>query len=434
MVGFKISETQKTWVMTSLNKPPTAIVEIRELSLKVLHVIPSVAPRYGGPSQAVYTMCRALQAQGTELLIATTNADGEGKLPVVLGEKIVYQDAPTIFFSRQWSEALKYSLPLARWLDGNVKDFDLVHIHAVFSHACIAAARACRKHNIPYIVRPLGTLDPWSLNRKRMRKRIFWHLGVKRMLDGAAAIHYTTAEEKRLVEAELGLGNGVVAPNGIDLSFLDLQTEPFGGWQPQVGADPYVLALSRIHPKKGFELLIESFASLKRQGMFGDWRLVFAGDGEAEYVNQLKRLADRRGLNGNAVFTGWLDGERKYAALKDAALLALPSYQENFGICVVEAMAYGVPVLVSPHVNLAPEIEEAGAGWVAPLGEEKLASALAEALGNEQERRLRGDNGRKLARSFAASEIAVKLLDMYKCLIERHWHNPTGGSRWIVQS
>jgi glycosyltransferase involved in cell wall biosynthesis len=246
-----------------------------------------------------------------------------------------------------------------------------------------------------------------------MRKRLFWHLGVKRMLDGAAAIHYTTVEEKRLVETELGLGNGVVAPNGIDLGFLDLQTEPFGGRQP------YVLALSRIHPKKGFELLIESFASLKRRGMFGDWRLVFAGDGEAEYVNQLKRLADRRGLNGNAIFAGWLDGERKYAALKDAALLALPSYQENFGICVVEAMAYGVPVLVSPHVNLAPEIEEAGAGWVAPLGEEKLASALAEALGNEQERRLRGDNGRRLAQSFAASEVAVKLLGLYKSVIGR---------------
>jgi glycosyltransferase involved in cell wall biosynthesis len=259
-----------------------------------------------------------------------------------------------------------------------------------------------------------------------MRKRLFWHLGVRQMLDGAAAIHYTAAEEKRLVERELGLAKGVVVPNGIDLSFLDLQTEPFGRQQPGVGNDPYVLTLSRIHPKKGFELLIESFASLKRQGMFDDWRLVFAGDGEAEYVNQLKRLADRRGLNGNAVFAGWLDGERKYAALKDAALLAMPSYQENFGISLVEAMAYGVPVLVSHHVNLAPEIEEAGAGWVAPLGEEKLASALAEALGNEQERRLRGDNGRKLARSFAASEIAPKLLDLYKSVMKTREYGDNG--------
>ena len=128
--------------------------------LKILHVIPSVAPRYGGPSQAIFTICRALQAEGIEVLIATTNADGDGELPVALGEQIVYQDTPTIFFSRQWSEALKYSRPLALWLERNVNNFDLAHIHAVFSHACVAAARACRKNAAPYVVRPLGTLDP----------------------------------------------------------------------------------------------------------------------------------------------------------------------------------------------------------------------------------------------------------------------------------
>src|SRR5262245_39022458 len=116
-------------------------------SLKVLHVIPAVASRYGGPSQAIFTMCRALQAHGIEVLIATTNADGNGELPVALSEKVIYQDTPAIFFARQWSEALKYSRPLARWLERNVKHFDLAHIHAVFSHACVSAARACRKND-----------------------------------------------------------------------------------------------------------------------------------------------------------------------------------------------------------------------------------------------------------------------------------------------
>ena len=388
--------------------------------MKILHVIPSVAPRYGGPSQAVYTMCRALQDQGTEVLIATTNADGSGELPVALGEKIVYQGAPTIFFPRQWSEALKYSRPLALWLEQNVKNFDLAHIHAVFSHACVAAARACRKSVVPYVVRPLGTLDPWSLKQKSVRKRLFWHLGVKRMLTGAAAIHYTSAEEKRLVETGLGLSGGVVVPNGLDLSFINhrtgRRTAPFGEPQSEIGHNPYVLALSRIHPKKGFELLIESFATLKKSGLFGSWRLVFAGDGDAEYVNQLKALARRRGLNGDALFVGWLDGDSKYAALKDASLLAMPSYQENFGISLIEAMACGVPVLVSPHVNLAPEIEKAGAGWVAALGENELTSALAEALGSEQERWRRGNNGRELAGSYGAAEVATKLIDLYRNL------------------
>lgn len=387
--------------------------------MKVLHVIPSVAARYGGPSQAVYTMCRALQDQGTELFIATTNADGDGELPVPLEEKIVYQGVPTIFFARQWSEAVKYSRPLAQWLDCNVKGFDLAHIHSVFSHACVAAARACRKNDVPYLVRPLGTLDPWSLKQKRLRKRLIWYTGVRRMLTGAAAIHYTTAEEKRLVEAELGLTRGEVVPNGLEPGFLERRLQSFEGQQPWIGHGPYVLALSRIHPKKCYELLIESFASLRERGMFSNWRIVFAGDGDAEYLNQLKSLAARKGLNGDALFVGWLDGERKQAALKGASLLALPSYQENFGISLIEAMAYGVPVLVSPHVNLAPEIEEAGAGWVSPLSEEHLSVALAEAMGNEPERRRRGDRGRRLAESFAAPEVAVKLMDLYESLIER---------------
>ncbi len=368
-------------------------------------------------------MCRALQSQGVEILIVTTNADGNEELPVALGEKITYQDISTIFFARQWSEALKYSRPLARWLGRNVINFDLVHIHAVFSHACVAAAAACRKHRVPYLVRPLGTLDPWSLKQKSTRKRFFWHLGVKQMLRGAGAIHYTSAEEKRLVETELGLSRGAVVPNGIDLSFIERQTTPFDRQHPEIGDSPYILALSRIHPKKGFELLIESFADLKRRGLYSDWRLVFAGDGDAEYVYQLKSLAQRKGLNGDALFLGWLDGDRKYATLRGASFLAMPSYQENFGISLIEAMAYGVPVLVSPHVNLAPEIEKAGAGWIASLGKEKFVSTLAEVLESEQERKERGNKARALVQNFAAPTVARKLLDLYQSVINVHARN-----------
>ncbi|MGH9877013.1 MAG: glycosyltransferase [Nitrososphaerales archaeon] len=379
-----------------------------------------MAPRYGGPSQVIYTMCSALQSQGIEILIATTNADGSGELPVALGEKIVYQDVATIFFARQWSEALKYSRPLALWLEDNVKNFDLAHIHAVFSHSCVAAANACGKQRVPYIVRPIGTLDPWSLKQKSIRKRLFWHLGVKQMLRKAAAIHYTAAEERRLVEAELGLRKGVVIPEGIDLSFTERQMEPFDILQSKIGHSPYVLALSRIHPKKGFELLIESFATLKKGGLFGNWRLVFAGDGDVRYVNQLKTLAQQKGLNGDAIFVGWLDGSGKYAALRNASLLVMPSYQENFGISLVEAMAYSVPVLVSPYVNLAPEIEKAGAGWIAALSKEELARTLAEALGSEEERKQRGERARSLAQNFAAPVVAKRLLDLYRSVIDAH--------------
>src|SRR6266568_8899384 len=154
--------------------------------MKVLHVIPSVSERSGGPGQAIIPMCRSLQEQGVEVLIATTDA-GLNEA-ITLRAPGSHKGIPTIFFPLQWGQSFKYSRPLAIWLDQNVKAFDVVHIHAVFNHACTAAARACRKHGVPYVVRPLGTLHPWSMKQKSLRKKVFLYVGVRRMLTGAAAI------------------------------------------------------------------------------------------------------------------------------------------------------------------------------------------------------------------------------------------------------
>ena len=183
--------------------------------MKILHVIPAIAPRYGGPSQAIIEMCRALQDHGAEVLIATTDADGESRLRVETGTQTVYRGVPTIFFRRQFSEAFKYSRDLARWLNEHVSSFDVVHIHAIFSHSSIAAARACIQKGIPYIVRPLGSLDPWSLKQKRFAKNVLWRMGVKRMLSHASAVHYTASEEKRRAEQGLGINSGMVVPLGV---------------------------------------------------------------------------------------------------------------------------------------------------------------------------------------------------------------------------
>ena len=157
--------------------------------LKVLHVIPAVAQRYGGPSQVVFEMCRAIESHGVDVLLATTDADGRGSLSVEIGKPVDYQGTQTIFFRRQWSQRFGYSSGLARWLNDNVKKFDAAHIHAVFSHPCLAAAKACLKQSVPYIVRPLGSLDPWSMKQKPFRKRLMWHLAAGRMLRQAAAVH-----------------------------------------------------------------------------------------------------------------------------------------------------------------------------------------------------------------------------------------------------
>lgn len=390
-------------------------------SVRVLHVIPSVAPRYGGPSRAVVEMCRALRERGVETLIATTDADGEGRLRVEHGRHVSYDGVPVIFFPRQWSEAYKYSRPAARWLAANVGGFEVVHIHAVFSHACLAAAKACRKWGVPYIVRPLGTLDPWSLGQKRLRKTLFWHLGVRRMLHGAAAIHYTALPEQKLAEESLGLRRGFVVPLGVetDLSNGANGKHPEGPDAPILDKSPYILVLSRLHKKKGLELLLPAFLSVSGRDGFGQWKLILAGEGEGDYVESLRQLAGD-GVEGRIIFAGWLQGEKKRVALNGASVLALTSYQENFGLCAAEAMACGVPVIVSPHVNLAPEIEAAGAGWVTPLEKAALERSLTDALSDSEERKRRGLAGRELVRRrFSWGAVAEQLISSYESAARR---------------
>jgi glycosyltransferase involved in cell wall biosynthesis len=385
--------------------------------MKVLHVIPGIAPRYGGPSQAISEMCGALQSEEVEVLIATTDADGESRLGVETGKPVLYKGVPTIFFPRQLSEAFKYSHPLARWLDRNVTDFDVVHIHAVFSHSSLAAASACTGHKVPYIVRPLGSLDPWSLRQKRFAKRILFRVGVLKMLNGASAIHYTTLAEKQLAEDVLGIRCGMVIPLGVNQEVFSLPTENVRELFPQIANSPYILLLSRIHHKKNIESLVEAFSAVTKQGEHKEWKLVIAGEGEPYYIARLKQLAFEK-CGDSVIFAGWLGGTRKAVMLRGAKLFALPSFQENFGLSVVESLACGVPVLISSHVNLCDEIEVARAGWVVNLEGHSLRHGLVEAMRNEDERVIRGAAGEELVRARYTWPAVAKQLKALYCRLQ----------------
>src|SRR6185503_11018246 len=280
--------------------------------MRVLHVIPSVADRSGGPATAIIPMCRALMQQGIEVLLVSTDAG------LKRNNVAEYKGVPAMLFPSEFGESFKYSRPLASWLTTNIRQFDLVHVHAVFNHSSVAAARACRRAGVPYVIRPLGTLDPWSMSQKSLRKRLFWQVVGKGMLQGAAAVHYTSEAEKLSTERLTGLNHGSVVPLGIEKTSATTREN--------LAQHPYVLVLSRLHPKKGLDVLIDVFLA----GEFSDWRLVIAGDGPPEYVSKLKSKASQCE---RIIFTGWVNGEQKDALLGCASLLALPSHQENFGLC-----------------------------------------------------------------------------------------------------
>lgn len=378
---------------------------------RVLHVIPALAPRYGGPSAATIGICESLQSAGIDTLVVTTDADGRGRLDVRTDVETQFHGIPVRFFSRQASESFKWSAPLGRWLGKHVGDFDLVHVHAVFSHASIAAGRACRSHRVPYIVRPLGTLDPWSLRRHAWRKRLLMRVAVRSLLTHAAAMHYTSNEEARLAETVLPwLPRSVVVPLGVDAMLFNA---PLDGPSPQ---SPYVLALSRLDPKKGIDVLIDAFHHAAANGANLRWSLVIAGDGDPSYVAGLKAAAERGPASARIVFRGWVGGDDRARLLRDASLFALPSYQENFGIAMVEALASGVPVMVSPGVNLGADVEAAGAGWVVSRDRTVWRLALQAVLADEQGRRSRARCAREYAKRFHWPAVASGLRELYEGL------------------
>jgi glycosyltransferase involved in cell wall biosynthesis len=182
---------------------------------------------------------------------------------------------------------------------------------------------------------------------------------------------------------------------------------------------PYILALSRLDAKKGFDLLIQAFGDALHPDTFEGWRLVIAGDGDPHYVQTLRSLAARRVAAERIHFTGWISGPEKLALLRGASLFVLPSLQENFGMSLVEAMTAAVPVVVTPGVNLARDIEDAGGGWLVDRDVDALARGLRVAMADGNERRMRGHRARAFAERFRWPAVASQLLNLYEQVTNR---------------
>jgi glycosyltransferase involved in cell wall biosynthesis len=319
----------------------------------------------------------------------------------------------TRFYTASW--------PLTRWLGRRVRTYDLVHIHALFSYAAVAAWASARRSGVPYIVRPLGTLNRFGMERRRpMLKRLSYALIERRILAGAARVHYTSEAERLEASALAPTRPAAVILNGIELrSFGGLTPS---GWirrrAPHLAGRTIVLFLSRIDRKKGLDLLLPAFARLRAARP--DVALVVAGDGDAELTVRLRAEATRLRIDRDLYWAGFLGCEEKQAALADADVFVLPSYSENFGLSVVEAMASRLPVVVSDQVAIHHEVAGGGAGLVTRCEVPPLAAALASLVSDPGLRRRLGEAGQRLAqRRFSADAMTSAVLAMYREVLAR---------------
>ena len=290
-------------------------------------------------------------------------------------------------------------------------EFDLLHDHGLWLPCNHRIANAARALELPRIVSPRGMLEPWALNHKKWKKKIAWQLYQKKDLETAACLHATAESEAEQLR-ELGLRAPIaVIPNGVDEMDHDAQ------FKIQSNNGPYTaLFLSRIHPKKGLPLLIEAWAKVKPTG----WRMRVVGPEEAGHLSELKELVVKAGLEESWQFEGPLDGESKWQAYSEADLFILPTYSENFGIVVAEALAAGVPVITTQGTPWI-QLQTKGCGWWVSADSSSIANALGEAVTlPRKELREMGARGRSLVkRDYSWDRIGEQMRDCYLWLLGR---------------
>lgn len=380
--------------------------------MRILHVISSVDRKHGGPTAALLGLAFAQVRLGMDVsVVSSFRVDEEVGLVKSFEAFGVH-----VHLIGPGSRRLVRVNGLAQKMSGLVVGRDIIHIHALWEEIQHQAAMSGRRLEVPYIFRPCGMLDPWSLSQSKWAKKLMLLLRLKRDLNGAAAIHYTADLERDLAGA-VGIRGPrpIVEPNGVDFSEFDPLPER-GGLRrrfPELGDRPIVLFLSRIHPKKGLDLLIPAFA----RGGPSDARLVLAGPGEDAYIAELQALARTHGIADRITWTGMLHGRERIEAYVDADLFVLPSYQENFGIAVVEALAAGTPVVISDQVAIWRELKAAGVAGVVPTQVEPLVIEMRRWLGDHSLRQQAGGRARAFAfEHYDWNAIARRWIGHYRKL------------------
>jgi glycosyltransferase involved in cell wall biosynthesis len=388
--------------------------------MKVLHVIPSIAPVRGGPSYAVLAMVKALRLQGIDAEIATTNDNSAELLDVPLYQRCEYEQVPVWFLPR-FSPPMKefiFSAALTQWLWQHMRDYDILHTHYIFSYPSTCAGVIARYQGIPYVVRTIGQLTPWALAQSQQKKQIYSCLIERHNLNSAAAIHCTSTGEAEDVR-QFGIHTPTLnLPLGvnpaIDLPASKQEIRRVFNISPKT---LIVLFLSRLHYKKRPDLLLHACSQLALQNY--DFHIIFAGSGEPDYLTYLNSLVVSLNLTSRISMADFVIGRDKERLLQGADIFVLPSFSENFGVAVAEAISYGLPVIVTPDVQIAPEIAAAKAGLVIDGEVDALSSAIAQLLTSPDLRRQLGENGKRLAtRRYSWNAIATNLIDAYTAIIQ----------------
>lgn len=385
--------------------------------MKLLHVVASYLPatRYGGTIVSVHGLCRALAARGHEVHVFTTNVDGRQDSDVPLDRPVTVDGVHVHYFQSRWARRIYWAPALDRALQDEIHSFDVVHTHAIYLWPMWAAARRARASRVPYVMSPRGMMEKGLIeNKSSIQKSVLIATFERRSLEQSAAIHVTSRREAEELRAfGFNLPRIIEIPNGVDAAAADGDvTERVNA---VVGAGPYVLFLGRLNWKKGIDRLIRALTFVPSA------RVVLAGPDDDRYTTVIERLASECGVRDRIVFTGEVSGADKSMLVSRARALILPSYSENFGNVVLEAMAHGCPVIVTPEVGAADLVREHSAGLVVAGTPDQLGAAIATLLDDPRQRDALGERGRLAARDlFSWDAVASRMERAYESVSVAH--------------
>jgi glycosyltransferase involved in cell wall biosynthesis len=362
---------------------------------------------------------KALRRRGVEVDVFTTNAGLEERPDIIVNQWQQVDGVRVKYFSYKGYIHYNFSMSLWRELRRQVKEYDLVHITAVWNFPVLAAAWACQQAGVPYIVSPRGTIYPETIALKSATlKKGYYYLFARQYLNRAAAIHFTAQDERLRVMSYLKLSSrAVVIPNGLELDEIGaaLTKETVGQLPVILEGKRYLLFLGRLHPKKGLDVLIKAYSTIHRQ--YPEVYLVLAGPDADGYGQVIREQITAANLEENVLFTGMLTGAAKIATLKHAEIFVLSSYSENFGMSVVEAMAVGIPVVISRAVGISAEVEKLRAGVVTEVTPESVAMGVQALLADPVERSSIARNGQQMVSDyFHISAVASAFETLYSTL------------------
>ena len=373
--------------------------------MKLLCVVPSYLPavQFGGPIVSLHGLNKALTQKGVDVTVCTSNAGLEGKVDtgretLVDGVKVTY--FPFVkAFEFIGPTGWQYSPAMAAYLKANVKNFDIVYILSLWNYPVAVAAHCCRSQGVPYVISPRGMLYPYMFDTKLWKRLPYYQLVTKRDLREAAAVHYTASDEYEKCHRRMGLANkAIVVPNGLGDEVPDLgPLRPrLSETYPVLKEKKVILFLGRLHRKKGLDLLAPAYAELAKKR--GDVYLVIAGNDEAGFSRTVKAWLAQAGVADKAILAGMLSGTAKWEAFAGSGIFVLPSYSENFGVAVVEAMACGLPVAISDQVAICDEVKHADAGIVIRNDAGELAKAMERIVSDKAAAQRMGENGQRLVK------------------------------------